>query len=508
MRLPGFSLLLLISIGAGFISSAYCAELPSPLRLDQAVAIGLQRNLGLQATAEIMTQAAAGVAVANADFDPTLRFGGDAGEKRTPVASPFVGTSALLEHTSQGELGVEKRFHSGLSADLALSSRRLTTNDNFAGLNPEYRTSLVLTITQPLLRDFGRKINRSFIRQQQLVSEQALLDYRRQGQLLAANIEAAYIDLAQAQAVMLHRQGSLDLALELLQGNRRKLALGLIPKSEVQQAETSAEARREQLLFARQQFENSRELLLDLLEGTPGPELAILALPRPVLPQFSLDQAISSALKQRPDLQLVVIDRERTEVDIRYRRNKLLPQLNLQAAAGFNGLSGREQSSLNSSYAGTWPDSFGSALDRDGYQWQAGLALRYPLGNQAARAELSIAESRRRQSLKGHDRLVRQITTEVRRAWIVLQRSLERIDVAQRNVRLAEKTLEQENARVKAGLSDSFRLLIIQDALIEAQIRLVQARGDAERGQAVLNLTMGTNLQQRGIRLRLPSKES
>ncbi len=484
------------------------AEISAKLSLEQAIALGLQRNLGLQANGENIVQAEAGEQVAVADFDPTLKVGLGLGAERKPVASQFVGTSALQERTTQGEVGVEKRFTSGLSVDLNLSSRRLTTNDNFAGLDPEYRTSLVLTVTQPLLRDFGRKINRTGIEQNRLFVKQALRDYQRQGQLLAAKIETAYIDLAQALSLVQHRRDSLDLALELLDGNQRKLALGQVPKSDVQQAETSVESRREQLILAQQQFENYREQLLELLDLDPDAVLEMTPLAPPASARFALEQALETAHRQRPDLEQAAIDQQLVETDLRFRKNQLLPRLDLQIKAGLNGLSGSEQNGLNSSYRGGWADSFGSAFDRDGYQWQAGLALRYPLGNKAARARLVLAKSQRRQSRQSYQRLLRQVTSEVRNAWTARQRSLERIAVAERYVALAEKTLNQEGKRVKVGLSDSFRLLIVQDSLVDARIRLDQARGDARRGQALLDLSMGTNLQQRGIALRLPRKES
>ncbi len=476
------------------------------LDLPRAIALGLEKNLGLKAEAESVPQAAAGRDAADAAFDPTLRLSAQTKGEKTPIASPFVGADALLEKTVELETGLEKRFATGLNADLSLGSTRTTSNDSFAGLDPEYRSRLVLTLTQPLLRDFGTEVNRAGIRQAELLRQQARLGYRRNAQQLAATIETACLNLLQAEEERAYRQQALELARQLLDGNRRKLALGQVPKTEVQQAETALAAREELLLLARQQVDLAREQLLDLLELPPGTELRL----NPADEKdtgLDADRALVLAHEHRPELRQAALALDSTGIDLQLADNRLRPRLDARLSAGINGLSGTASNGGTSSYTGTWSDSLSSGADRDGYQWQAGLVLRYPLGNRSARAEKASAESRRRQQRYRLERLERRIATETRQAWLALQTSRKRLEVAARTAELARQTLEQENRRLEAGLSDSFRLLILQDDLIEARIRQAQARGDAARNQTALLLATGTNLIERGIELRLPEEE-
>ena len=59
---------------------------------------------------------------------------------------------------------------------------------------------------------------------------------------------------------------------------------------------------------------------------------------------------------------------------------------------------------------------------------------------------------------------------------------------------------------MQEGLSDSFRLLSFQDALIEAKIRRVTAQADYRKGLALLYRAMGQNLEHYDITAALPSQ--
>lgn len=59
---------------------------------------------------------------------------------------------------------------------------------------------------------------------------------------------------------------------------------------------------------------------------------------------------------------------------------------------------------------------------------------------------------------------------------------------------------------MQEGLSDSFRLLSFQNALIEARIRRATALTDYRKGLALLYKAMGQNLEYHDITAVLPSQ--
>ena len=274
------------------------------------------------------------------------------------------------------------------------------------------------------------------------------------------------------------------------------LKFGQVPVSELQQAETAVEARRSELLFAEQGVAISREALIDLLDVEIQDQFRVQPLTKPALPEISLKDAVKTALDKRADLTAFGLEMQRQDLFVDLKKNQRLPRLDLLAGADLQGLAGEDNGLTNNSFTGDWFDSGSSALDADHQGWMVGVNLSYPLGNRAANSALRQAQSQQRQSRLNKESKASQITSEVRTAWAIMQSGLQRTDSAKRNVDLATKTLDQENQRVQAGLSDSFRLLIIQDSLISANIRLAQAIGDAHRGFASLEQAMGVNLPQ------------
>ncbi|PLY04275.1 MAG: hypothetical protein C0624_05900, partial [Desulfuromonas sp.] len=77
-------------------------------------------------------------------------------------------------------------------------------------------------------------------------------------------------------------------------------------------------------------------------------------------------------------------------------------------------------------------------------------------------------------------------------------------EVATRAAELAAITLEQESRRLTEGLSDTFRVLSYQDALVAARIREVAARIDYQQALNALYQVMGNSLERYEIAAALP----
>lgn len=479
------------------------------LSLRSAIARGVQKNLDLQVEQLNIPINREDVTVNDAEFDLVLESSIYSRDQETPTSSAFTTGGLDIYRQTGGTVGLRKKFEFGLESRLSFETYRSTNNSFVDALRPQYRNILIFNFTQPLLRDFGTTVNRANVRISQNQVREATKGYVDRAQRIGEEIELAYYDLAEPVEVLRYRIESRELAEELLEGNRKKFERGVIPISEVQEAETAVVSRDEQVVFARQQVETARNRLKDLIEIRPGDPLGdnlfITEKIRGVNKEFPhLEWALALALEKRPDLERRRIEIAKQDILIEYYRNQRLPRVDLEATLGVNGLSGgdrpvvdfRTGGLMSSPYEGGYSDSFSNMTEGEGKEWLVGLRLSYPLGNRVAKARYRRADWEKRQAIYRLTRLEGAVETEVRNALVTVRRSLERFTIAEDFERLAETTLNQEMERLKRGLSDTFRILDFQNDLIEARIRKVTALVDFNQGLASLYRAMGVNLDR------------
>ncbi|MFO7578141.1 MAG: TolC family protein [Pelovirga sp.] len=501
-------LLFLLLAGAGLCGPVAAATTTPAhlLTLEDALLRGLENNYQLRAERLNLPISRADITMETARFDPVADAGATVAAERQPTAAQGYDDGYARWRRYHAEVGLGKKFLTGLEARLALASERLGDSVT-SGLDPEYRTYLVLDFVQPLLRNFGTAVNSSDLRSAEQRHQQSFFFYLDQAQRLAAEIELAYFELARSREILRLRIESRQLAETLLRGNQQKFDAGAVPISEVQEALTAVAARDEQVIFARQQMETAAHQLKGLIDISPADPLAdatLLTEPLPATeqPWPPLAAALDIALAQRPDLDGQRREITRRDIRLAFYQNQTLPRLDLEASLGVNGLSGDLSDPNNSaarSNRGDYWRSVDSAASGDGYQWFAGVRFEYPLGNRAARSRQQQAGHAKRQALYQLKGLERRVETEVRNAFTTVERSYERVAVAERFQLLADQTLNQEMERLYEGLSDTFRILDFQDKVIEARIRRTNALADFNQGLTSLFRAMGDNLERRGM---------
>lgn len=476
------------------------------LSLQQALVLGIAHNFDLRIASLDVVRADAGVMGEEGHFDVTAELGVGVSRSETPVASASIADDVLTADETLAEGVLSKPFASGLQARLSLSGARSDFDTLADRLDPAYRTYLVLDLTQPLLKDMGTDINTANLQIAQKRRQQAALGYLDQAQQLAAEIERAYLTLAQADEDYRSATLARDLARELLDGNQRKLDAGLVPVSEVSEARSAMAGREENMLLVQQQVTLARNRLLELIDQG---EAQLPASWQAELPDagptqtVALGEALQTGFAQRPDLQQARLELAVRRIALVYTDNQRLPRLDLQASLGVNGLAGDDGGS-GSLYQGEWSNSVNRALDQDGSNWYAGLRFKMPLQNRAARAQYLDAAAQDKQSLYRLRRAEVSAETAIRTAHALLGLGRERLEVAHHYAVLAQTTLDQENRRLQEGLSNSFRVLTFQNDLVTARTREVAAKTDYYRAEVALFQAMGTNLERYKIVAALP----
>ncbi len=490
------------------------AEKSKPVTLTELIALGIRSNLGLQIERLSTDQVAQTIIVEEAVFDPQLYAVTSYQHEVTPFAAVGGQASESRDQTYSAEIGLSQQLQTGLQASVAVNSLWSSNNDSSQDLDPSYRSALRLELSQPLLRDLGREINLTDLKVARNRNSQSLLGYLARAQGLALELEIISRQLVGQINIVKLRRESVRLAEELYQANQQRFDSGIIPVSEIQEAETALADRQLAVSLARQQYERQLEELHQRFNFALPATFSLKELSFDVAtePLDSLKRMIAAAEKQRLDLKSNRLEIDSSILVRDNRVNQLKPRLDLQMTAALNGLAGDMRNGrANSAYQGSWFESWDGLASADGYQWRAGLEFSMPLGNRSALARSRQAEQQLKQNRYRQHDLQALVTKEIRQQRTELERTQEQLTLADRFTNLAEKSLNQERRRVQAGLSDTFRLLSFQEKMISARIgrinaqlsyQLAQARMDFARGRifdryriVVTNLTREINLE-------------
>lgn len=475
--------------------------------LNELIVLGLTTNLGLridQLQVEADVQA---VIIEDAAFDSELYSLAGYSNRTTPYVTQM-DSGRLTAQEVSAEIGIRQRFTTGLSGSLSLRSTRTSDVDQFSSLDPSYQNTLMLELDQPLLRRRGSDINTTALQRSRYQLQQAELTYLLQAQTLALQLESAVRSLAgQEQTVDLRKQ-ALELADQLLRANQARFDEGLVPITEVQEAQAARAARQLRYAEARQQQDLQLAQLRRHLNRQLPADFAAESLifnRQSDLPYSTADHDIATSLAvarhNRLDLEISRLAVKSSQVQQGYLENQLQPQLDLQLQAGISGLSGRDSSNPNHAYRGGVTDSFGSMAQADGHHWGAGLEFSIPIGNREARSRLFQSQAVTRQQQYRLADLDVQLEFEVEEQVINLEHSARQLTIADEFERLATIALEQEQRRVEAGLSDTFRLLSFQDNMIDARIDRLQAATRYQLALAQLAYVRGEILERYNINL-------
>jgi len=213
--------------------------------------------------------------------------------------------------------------------------------------------------------------------------------------------------------------------------------------------------------------------------------------PAPAPPFFDSGQ---TALESNPDYLGQMSRLKQENIRVAYAKNQRLPQLDLKASYGLNG--------LGSDPGSSWED----VQTRGFPSYAVGAELRLPLsGGIKGRNDLDAARLRKQQALAGLKETETQILNAIDTALRKLRGTASSAKDYQTVVAFNQSLFDTERARLEAGTVSNQRVLEVDAALFEARNAVVEARVLHERARLELELVQGTLLRSRN--LDLPQKE-
>lgn len=475
------------------------------LGLDDAVERALKNNTDLAVEKFRPESSAQDVRSAEGAYDPFLTGRIDKNSRTDPARSAFTGGEKVENDGWTWNFGANQLLKTGAIFDIAFNNSKATTDSVFTTFNPSYDSSLNLSLSQPLLRNFKIDSSRAQLRVSK--NNQAVSDVQFRQTVIntVSNVKKAYYDIIAAIDNLAAQQKSLALAQKLLSENQIKVRVGTLAPLDVVQAESEVASREEGVIVAEALLASVEDTLKAAIFPANDPAtwaLRIVPTDRPSAEkeEIDLDAAIKKALQERTDITVARKNLESDDIAIQFARSQLLPALNLQAAYGSVGIGGTGlvRDGFGGPVIETIPGGYGDALSgvfgSDFPTWTLGVNVSYPLFNRQAKASAARARISKDQALASLNRLEMQIAQEVRAAGRNVQSNFKRVESTRAARVLQERRLDAEEKKFAAGMSTNFLVTQAQRDLADASVAEIRAGLDHRK-----SLIEFERVQQAGV---------
>jgi outer membrane protein TolC len=363
--------------------------------------------------------------------------------------------------------------------------------------NGEYQTFFGASLVQPLLKNAGLTANLAALRAAAVASDVAFQDYRRQLMMILSTAEASYWNLYLAQEQIMFFKDSVAVAETILKDAQAKLQAGKGSELEVLQAQAGLALRRSKQAEAREKFfEGMNHVTALYSQAVLSSNKLVLAVDEPKVGAgpMSFIEGWEQAFKLNPDYLAQQKKIQLENIRLAYVKNQRLPQLDLKASYGLNG--------LGDSPGDSWRD-----VERQDFpSWSVGLELRVPLlGGIKNRHELSAAKLRVQAALLSLKEIETQISAGLDTTLRKIAGARDNVKNYQLLVEFSQNLLQSELARLEVGKVESRKVLEVEADLFEARNTLADAKVQYQRANLEWELIAGSLLKTRAI--DLPRRE-
>ncbi len=470
---------------------------------------------GAGAGAAGLVQSTLGAGTAVSSYDPAITGNMGIEHIKTPLANlQLYGVPSLQQNTGVFNLAYQQAFPTGTSITFETQNNRQTTNSIFSNLSPSLGSYYRVTVQQQLLAGAGFGPNLRFLRIAR--NNKKISDIAFKDQLVATVTQIAnmYWDLVSAFGQERVTEQSYSFAQQSLANTQKQLQLEAVPAMDVMRAEAEVSRRDQDLLVAKTNLQLQESLMKNAVtKNLDDPVLESM----PVIPtdrsepantqvEQSVQNLISEALKDRPELAESDIDLVNRQISRQAAKNALLPALSLVGFYGGTGLAGELNPAYYTTNTSTLPTGFWGAFDNaynnTSPDYFVGLNLNIPIRNRVAKADQYRSELEYRQAELRQQQLKKQIRIEVRNAQYALEQSLARVQAARKARDLAQRTFTIMQKEQELGAGSSFQTLTAQRDLAVAELDLVNANTAYQKSKVELQRATGTTLTDNGIQVQ------
>ena len=495
-----------------------------PLALREAIELALKNSKDIEVARQNVRIAEFDLLGARGAYDPRLGTFNYYERVETPAGSFLSGgaggsvTQTDFTNTFRLE-GLTSKGGGGYRLDF--SSIRLTTDNQFAALNPQYPTALTFSYTQPLWRGLRFDQNRQRIEIAKKNLSLTDSQFRQRAIETITNVQRAYWDLVYALRSLQVQRDAVRDARAQLEHNRRLVEEGVLAPIDVVAAEAQVSGFEQSVYTALDDVNRAENNLKNMLaEDRLAPIWGVSLVPADAVdaapPAVALEGAMEAALRNRPELQQSDVAAAINELDQRLAREQTKPQVDLVGSYGVSGLAGPldparavnpfsasneqlrarinqlsqldglpalpppPQQTIPEVLVGGYGQSLTNLAANRFNNFRVGVQINLPLRNRAAEAQLgrSLVEGERIRTQR--QQLEQLIQLDVRNALQQTRTAESRLRAAASARQASEQQYASEQRKFEAGQSTVFLVL-------ERQTALAAARGNELRAQTELN---------------------
>jgi len=480
------------------------------MSLDDVVQMALKQNPDIIIASMEPGKADADIYTANGLFDPMVQF--SAKRSRALIGTnaqirALTGVDTIGTTTDERAVGVGGKLVYG--TQYAVQGTWGDEESSYGRVGRQYDSMLGLTLTQPILRGFGKKYNTVRIEQAKNLRTATAAQLKLAMLKTVGDVIKSYWNLVYAVEGVKVTQQSLQNAERLLQINETRRKIGTAADIEVLQAKAGVAVRQSELITATTRSTDASDLLkqeLMMRDGEAFSKSLVVPTDRPNpsnagLFDFSnydasLDASIKRSLENRPEITMSDMELANAQLEVYKSRSEMLPQLDIQGAYGQGG----RDVSLNKALEGIW--------SKQNFSYSLGVQGTVAINNRAARGANTRARITARQSEERRKQTEIALQTAVHVAARNLKANQILVESTHQAVKLQEANVIAEEKRLRLGVSTSFQVLRIQQDLTSAQLQELQSLISYEKALVDLQIAEGTLLDNLGIKFEATDTET
>ena len=486
-------------------------------------------------------------------YDPVVNFAPNFSRSNTTgsaATKDFRVNSNFSKFIERGG-GNYQVFFNNQRTENAFAQAQVSSGSLSSGNSAIFSSSLGINYTQPLARNFRVDSKRHSINIAKKRLEQTDTDFRLRATTTITGVQRAYWDFVFALRNQQNQVANVNLAKENLRQIEAKIDAGAAAPLARAEVATELANREGDLLLATQQVGTSENTLKQLVLSDPlSPEWSQTFVPtdKPAfsLDPLSLDDAMKDAMDNRFELKRLKLQKEINSEDIRYFKNQIKPQIDLNTTFSLDGLSRSGANTattsnlitgsadlflfngINSTRASVLPAlpllvnpaviipaspaylfggfnrSLANIFRSDAPNFSIGATISFPFHNRTAKANLDGAKIQQQQldaQTRGQEQTV---IVEVRNAVQSVETSRQRVLTARRARESAEIQLDGERKLYDAGRSTTFLLFQRENALTNARNSEIRAETDYNKAIADLQRVTSTAFRANNIQIDSP----
>ena len=493
-----------------FLAAAGDMAPPKKLNMRDVVLMALTNNVDIKIQRLQPELGQQQIRFARGAFDPQLSFSTQYAYNETPQnAVEYISTGGLTTDFDDPRIFTAETFSlnwqvggkTPLGTQYSLGLNQLQSRNDIniqippSLFFPEYTSVLGLTITQPLLKGFGPAANLAELRVARVQKEIGWYDWQQQLIRSLGQSISLYLDLVFASENLRVREGAVKTAQLLEEQNIRRVRAGKMRPSDVWEAQTSLANNADTALRASNVFleaQNSlKAQIFSVAQVAAGPTGRLDPSDDLRIPPLRMDRSLFllDAFAKRPEYLKLLAELEKEGIKVRFARNQIYPQVDLQASYGITGLEGN------------FGNSFNEVLGGQGPALAFGVLFSVPLGSDKELATLQSAKIKQDQAQLTLDRASIDLTLDVDTAMGFVETTRKQVEVAAQTTRSARLTVDAQEKLLEEGKATTFDVVRLQNDFADASTRELAALANYRKAVLRLSVARGTLLDELGVRL-------